>query len=135
MRMRYFSVKEAEELIPQIISIFQAGQETKFLIEKKVEDWRKVHKTMSSAEEAIMRGQVDFLASRLEEQLGEISNLGCIPKDLDLGLVDFPTRINGKEAYLCWKIGDNKIEYWHGLTEGFQGRKPLTNEKVNNESK
>ena len=122
MKLRYFSVEEAEALIPRITDIFSAGQETKFLIEQKVDSWRKVHKKIKVAEEAVLRGQVDFLASRLEEQLGQISELGCVPKDLDLGLVDFPARLNGKEGYLCWKVGEQQIRYWHGLTEGYTGR-------------
>ena len=128
--MKYFSIDEAESLIIQITEIFNAAKETKFLIEKKVDSWRKTHAKLSPAEEAVIRGQVDFLASQLETQLGDITALGCTPKDLDAGLVDFPARIDGQEAYLCWKVGEKKIAYWHGLTEGFQGRKPL-NKKEN----
>jgi hypothetical protein len=128
MKLRYFSIEEAESLLPQITEIFNAGQETKFLIEQKVDSWRKVHKKIKVAEEAVLRGQVDFLASRLEEQLGAISELGCVPKDLDLGLVDFPARMNGKEGYLCWKVGEDRVQFWHGLTEGYTGRKRITKE-------
>lgn len=123
--MRYFTVEEAEALLPQIKEIFKKAQATKTLIEKKVEDWRAHHKNLSEADEAVIRSQVDFLASQLETQLGEISDLGCIPKDLDLGLVDFPARVGKQEGYLCWKIGDEKIQNWHNLTDGFEGRQKL----------
>ena len=125
MKLRYFSVAEAESLLPIIKKMLETGLETKHLIEKKVDSWRKVHKKITPAEEAVIRGQVDFLASQLEEQLGKIAELGCVPKDLDMGLIDFPTRINGVEGYLCWKAGEEHIAYWHGLTDGFPGRKLL----------
>ena len=126
LKLKYFTVDEAHALLPRITEILRAAQNTKTLIEQKVDDWRKVHKTIGAADEAVLRGQVDFLATHLEEQLGEITNLGCIPKDLDYGLVDFPARVGTREGYLCWKLGEDKIEYWHGLTEGFKGRKKLS---------
>ena len=46
-------------------------------------------------------------------------------KDLEMGLVDFPSLRGGQEIYLCWKLGEERIQYWHGLTEGYAGRKPL----------
>lgn len=125
LKLKYFTVEEAQSLIPKITGVLTAALETKQQIERKVDNWRKVHKSIDDAHEAVLRGQVDFLASHLEKQLGEITDLGCIPKDLDLGLVDFPARVDSKEAFLCWRMGEKKINFWHGLTEGFQGRKPL----------
>lgn len=123
--MKYFTVEEANSLIPKLTEILVASQQTKTLIENKVENWRKVHKTIGAAEEAVLRGQVDFLASRLEEQLEKITELGCVPKDLDLGLVDFPARVDNREIYLCWKLGEQNVDFCHGLTDGFAGRKRL----------
>ena len=54
-----------------------------------------------------------------------IHSLGALVKDPDTGLVDFPARIEGEEAFLCWQLGEDEISYWHGLEEGFAGRKPL----------
>lgn len=54
-----------------------------------------------------------------------IHELGAIVKDPDSGLVDFPARIEGREAYLCWQLGEDEIAYWHGVDEGFAGRKAL----------
>ena len=125
LKLRYFTLEEANSLLPKITELLKAAQETKALIEKKVDDWRKVHKSLKEADEAIVRGQVDYLASTLEAQLGEISELGCFPKDLDLGLVDFAARIDGKEGYFCWKLEEEKIGHWHGLTEGYKRRRPL----------
>jgi hypothetical protein len=54
-----------------------------------------------------------------------IHGLGGVVKDPDTGLVDFPARIEGTEAFLCWQLGEEQIDYWHGIEEGFAGRKPL----------
>jgi hypothetical protein len=54
-----------------------------------------------------------------------IHALGALVKDPDSGLVDFPARVEGEEAYLCWQLGEDEIAYWHGVEEGFAGRKQL----------
>lgn len=57
--------------------------------------------------------------------VNRIHGLGAIVKDLDEGLVDFPASRAGEEVLLCWKVGEDAVAYWHGLDEGFAGRKPL----------
>jgi hypothetical protein len=54
-----------------------------------------------------------------------IHELGGVVKDADAGLVDFPAQVDGAEAFLCWRLGEAEIAYWHGIDEGFSGRKPL----------
>jgi hypothetical protein len=54
-----------------------------------------------------------------------IQDLGVLVKDLDRGLVDFPALRGGEEVLLCWHVGEDEIAYWHGLEEGYAGRKPL----------
>jgi hypothetical protein len=135
LKLKYFTVEEADALLPKISEILQAVLETKIRIELKVEEWRKAHPQSSEADEAVFRGQVDFLAAHLEEQLSRITELGAIPKDLDSGLVDFPARIDDREGYLCWKIDEPRITHWHGLTEGFGGRKALKRHEDKNEKK
>jgi hypothetical protein len=54
-----------------------------------------------------------------------IHSRGAIVKDLDAGLVDFPARRDGEEILLCWRLGETAVEHWHGLDDGFAGRRPL----------
>ena len=54
-----------------------------------------------------------------------LERLGVVVKDLDRGLVDFPALHNGEEVLLCWEVGEDQVAYWHGVDEGFAGRKPL----------
>jgi hypothetical protein len=55
----------------------------------------------------------------------ELQEREVIVRDVDRGLVDFPTIIEGHEAYLCWRLGEAEITHWHGLESGFAGRRPL----------
>jgi hypothetical protein len=61
----------------------------------------------------------------IRETLAKIEQTGCVVKDLDIGLVDFPSVVNDEQVYLCWKLGEERIGYWHRMDEGFAGRKPL----------
>lgn len=54
-----------------------------------------------------------------------LEDLGVVLKDLDLGLLDFPAERNGDEVLLCWHVGEDAVEFWHGLDEGYAGRKPI----------
>jgi hypothetical protein len=54
-----------------------------------------------------------------------LERLGVVVKDLERGLVDFPALHDGEEVLLCWEVGEDEVAFWHGLDEGFAGRKPL----------
>jgi hypothetical protein len=54
-----------------------------------------------------------------------LERLGVLVKDLDRGLVDFPALREEEEVLLCWQVGEDEVAFWHGLEEGFAGRKPL----------
>jgi hypothetical protein len=64
-------------------------------------------------------------AACLRNAVQQLQDIGCLVKDLDTGLVDFPTLFRGEEVYLCWKLGEPSIEFWHGVDEGFRGRKAI----------
>jgi hypothetical protein len=77
-------------------------------------------------------GEVREDAERMEREaeavaaaVEELTGLGVLVKDLDRGLVDFPALREGEEVLLCWQVGEDEVAFWHGLEEGFAGRKPL----------
>ena len=74
----------------------------------------------------------DHLAEKLKSLIEEILGYGCLVKDLDIGLIDFPTLFRGREVYLCWKLGEPGISFWHGTDEGFAGRKPIDSDFLDN---
>ena len=81
----------------------------------------------SSSEEEILecRREVDRLTQQLQENLKEVTDRGILVRDLGRGLVDFPSRREGREVYLCWLRGEERIDYWHETNVGFAGRQPL----------
>lgn len=79
----------------------------------------------SIAEKKLLRNQN---VERLKALVDNIQQSGCLVKDLDMGLVDFPALLNNQEVYLCWKLGEPRIDFWHGVSEGFTGRKRINNE-------
>ena len=65
------------------------------------------------------------LADVMKSNLEKILSTGCLIKDLDVGLLDFPAIVDNQEVYLCWKLGEEGIRFWHGVEEGFRGRKAI----------
>lgn len=61
----------------------------------------------------------------LQEYLAKIQDAGCLVKSVDEGLIDFPHIREGREVYLCWRYGEDDIEYWHEVDAGFAGRTPI----------
>lgn len=62
---------------------------------------------------------------RLEKEIQKLEDLGCVLKDMNTGLIDFPAVRLGTRVWLCWKMGEDAVMFWHGLHEGFTGRKPV----------
>ena len=74
---------------------------------------------------AKLRTEHQQLANTLKSALNRILETGCLIKDLEVGLLDFPALIGNEEVYLCWKLGEDRIRFYHRQNEGFAGRKPL----------
>jgi hypothetical protein len=73
-----------------------------------------------------LRAVIDSEAGAVAACVEELQSLGLLVKDLDEGLVDFPSRIGDEEVLLCWRLGEPEVAFWHGLDDGFAGRKPLS---------
>jgi hypothetical protein len=69
--------------------------------------------------------EVDRIARELARTVDEINEAGAQVKDLDEGLIDFPARRHGETVFLCWKLGEDEIRYWHRVEDGFAGRQEL----------
>jgi len=72
-----------------------------------------------------IRNRRETAAAALREAMESVQEIGCVVKDLDIGLIDFPTLFRGVEVYLCWKLDEPGIAFWHGVDEGFRGRKAI----------
>jgi hypothetical protein len=74
---------------------------------------------------AALRVEHQHLAASLKSALKRILETGCLIKDLEVGLLDFPAVIDNEDVYLCWKLGEDRIRFYHRQDEGFSGRKPI----------
>lgn len=133
MSDKYFNRREAEELLPMIEQCLEQARAFK----QKV-DACDVDLSRAAARIMVLGGSIppftslaetktqrDRSVAKLQEEVNRIQSTGCVLKDLEEGLVDFPSLMKGEEVFLCWKLGEERILYWHGLEEGFAGRKPL----------
>jgi hypothetical protein len=77
-----------------------------------------------------VRAQHQQLAETFKSALSRILETGCLIKDLEIGLLDFPSLINNEEVYLCWKLGEDRIRFYHRQDEGFAARKQLDSRDV-----
>jgi hypothetical protein len=137
---RYFTLEQAEKTLPHIRTAVVNALELKTAYQQAEEALRDLtRKVMLSGGLAVdrdsalkLRQNRDESASRLQEALNSIHEFGCLVKDLDIGLLDFPTLYHGREVYLCWRLGEASITFWHEVEDGFGGRKPIDDEFLQN---
>lgn len=133
MSSRTFTLEEAQRLLPVLESLLRTAIDGKRLIESVDSEFQDI------SQKVLLRGgmclNVLHLARRkaerekaiqkLKDAMGEIDAIGVQVKDLDIGLLDFPCEVDGQIVLLCWKLGEKAITHWHGVSEGFAGRKPI----------
>jgi hypothetical protein len=88
-----------------------------------------------SEEQQALRDEVDLIARQINDYLEELSTVGCVFKGFDDGLVDFYSKLEGRDVFLCWKFGESEIAHWHELDTGFAGRQALVPELMHGEVK
>lgn len=137
---RHFTLVEASALLPEVEPALGEAVKLKSSYDEAEEQMQQYTQRVMmlggvqiNREEILKhRGRRDACASRLRESIENIQSYGCLVKDLDIGLVDFPTFFNGQVVLLCWRLGEAGIGFWHGLEEGFRGRKPIDREFLDN---
>jgi hypothetical protein len=82
------------------------------------------------AERVTMDDTLQEAQLQLVRLVERIQTHGCIVKDVDLGLLDFPSLRDGEIINLCWKLGETEVAFWHGLDEGFVARKPIAETRL-----
>jgi hypothetical protein len=63
--------------------------------------------------------------STLRKEVESLAAQGILLRDAESGLIDFPARRDGRDVFLCWRLGEDRVEYWHGPESGVAGRQPL----------
>lgn len=128
-----FTLAEAERLLPEIEKTIREAISLKTKYQEAEQEIQTFSQRVAMQggmvidRESVLRRRTerDQIGDDLRAAVDQTEEFGCIIKDLDIGLVDFPTLFHGKEVYLCWKMGESGINHWHGVDEGFSGRKPI----------
>lgn len=133
--MKTFTIEQANAALPLVRAIVsdlvhlsqevtERRQRVSYLLNNRVRNesdpyWQEL---------AAMEASLDKDAIELRRYVDELRQLGIEPKSAVDGVVDFPSRLDGRDIYLCWKLGEPEVLYWHEINGGFQGRRPLTAE-------
>jgi len=133
MADKYFDRQEAEALLPTIAPWLEEARGEKQKVDAYKEELAHIASRIMVTGGLFpplpdllrKKSDHDKAAEHLVEIVNRIQESGVLVKDLDDGLVDFPSLVDGEEIYLCWKLGEDHIAFWHGVDEGFAGRKPL----------
>jgi hypothetical protein len=132
--MRTFSLHEAQAMLPVLEALLRSSIEAKQKIEEFEAELQHVQErifldggTLLNVKLWARRGAERNKALRkAKDTIAEINAVGVQVKDLDMGLLDFPCKVeSGEIVLLCWKLGETAITHWHGLEEGYTGRKPI----------
>jgi hypothetical protein len=129
---RVFTPEEANEALAEVRPLAERMVQARRSLAAAARRQRELVIRIAGNGGDLSPGEVRDAAAAVEREVATIAE--CVAaleaadvqvKDMDEGLVDFPARHAGRDILLCWKVGEPAVSYWHGLDEGFAGRKPL----------
>jgi hypothetical protein len=137
---RYFTLDEAERALPHVESALRDILFHRAEYQKAHEDVENNTKRIRMAggsrvdpgAHLALRARRDSSAAALKDAADRVEQAGAMIKDVDIGLIDFLSHYQGQAVCLCWKLGEDRIGFWHGLEEGFRGRKPIDDDFIRN---
>ena len=137
---KFFTLQQAEQLLPKVesairdaISLRSEYEDAEGELQRSSQRIMMLGGVLVDRDQfSLLKNRRDSAAKRLKESIDTIHSYGCLIKDLDMGLIDFPTLYRGGEVYLCWKLGETEIHFWHGIDEGFRGRKEIDRDFLDN---
>jgi hypothetical protein len=142
MSDRTFTLDEAQMLLPILESLLKQAINSKKMIEAVDNELQETaHRVflnggtmLNVVHLARRKAEREKAIRRIKDALAEIDATGVQVKDLDIGLLDFPCKVEGEILLLCWKLGESTVTHWHGTSEGFASRKPI-DERISNAGK
>ena len=128
----YFSITQANEILPTVIKKFELVNTKKNELHKIEQQLRVSLTSTNNFEEYLtLKQKLNSAITQFYKAIEDLESTGVIVKSIDEGLLDFPSKRFDEEVWLCWKYGETEIKFWHEKDSGFQGRKPIS---VSNES-
>ena len=123
--MKTFTLDEANALVPQLEELLGDMIEMRDGLALKGQSLEPMLAHAGGNGGSKAGSEYALLLQRFQASLNIFQDLGCELKDLDQGLVDFPSYRDGKLVYLCWRRGEARIDFWHDIDSGFASRQPL----------
>lgn len=111
---------------PQLLFDLKKARSSLKWLKQNIEEVRKLGIKEGEAMAKKDLDSADEVSKQIDQILSKIYRKGIEIRDNNLSLIDFPALINGLPAYLCWKYGEEDVQYWHYLEDGFAGRRPIT---------
>ena len=128
-----FTPADADTLLPRLTALLEQLQGIQADARRRYEEMGAIRAVGTRGDGRLVM-DADFRAARQEFKsrvedakavLAELNNLGCRLTDVDMGLVDFPAEVAGEPVYLCWRLGEPSVAYFHRRGDGFAHRQPL----------
>ena len=127
--MSSFTVEQANRTLPLVRRIVEDVVRSHRLWREKILELDLVASSAGADDPegrtSALEREVQLLAREIDEFEEELGDLGIALKDRRLGLVDFPSELDGRQILLCWRLGEPEVQYWHDVDAGFAGRQPL----------
>lgn len=130
MARKYFTLAEANRTLPlvkRIVSDIVAlhPQWRELVSQYELGAAQAKPEAGESAAQLELRTKINDVAREIDRYLAELTQIGCVFKGFDQGLVDFLGKLEGRDIYWCWKVGEERIDHWHELDAGYAGRQPV----------
>lgn len=131
MSERYYTAEEANRLLPELRRSLRELQMIRNRFECQYEELGVLQRQgtgpLGDKDPFFkLECELEFMQMEADAIIGQLALQGIQLKDMESGLVDFPARIDGRSVLLCWRLGEERVEYYHGLEDGFRGRLKLT---------
>jgi hypothetical protein len=133
---RFYTVNEANAILPQLTRLLvqlQAQARQHGMVQARVDEVTGTVKSNgyhNPIEDPTVTQVSRALTEAIQDALQQLADWGIELKDLSTGLVDFPALREGRTVYLCWRLGELKVAFWHELDTGFAGRLPLDENSI-----
>jgi hypothetical protein len=127
---RYFGIHEANDRIAELRPLLEqlrADRNRVAEIQRELERGRQTNGSAEHAEQLTeLEDEVRDIVRRMQSTVSQIDEWGITLRDISSGLIDFPALANGRPIWLCWRLGEDDIAWWHEINAGFDSRQPLS---------
>jgi hypothetical protein len=126
---RFYSIDEANERLAEVRPLLEGLRDDRLAVARKQRELVRERTTNGSAEHAedLARREAELreIVRRMTAIVTQLDEWSVALRDISSGLIDFPALASGRPIWLCWRLGEGDIDWWHEADSGFDSRKPL----------